>query len=169
MNKKNCWSSSIEWIETTMDLLTLKVIHARLHILIRQFIKYCVIFKEYVHACRNVGNNSDESALKEKFDIFDVNKDGNIDMEEFFFATNFLMISKRFVNITMDEVRHVFQDSEGSAARELLPLEDFIQKFREVGSTKSNESLTRAHQAFSKIAYSYKMANCGQNYKVVTL
>lgn len=157
-----------------MDLLTLKVIHAssapskELHTLIRQLVKYCYcsIFKEYVHACRNVGNNSDESALKEKFDIFDVNKDGNIDMEEFFFATNFLMISKRFVDITMDEVRHVFQDSEGSAGRELLPLQDFIQKFREVGSTKSNESLTRAHQAFSKIAYSYKMANCGQNYKV---
>ncbi len=43
------------------------------------------------------------------FELFDVDHDGSIDEKEFFFAMNFLGISKSFTKVGMDEVTIAFQ------------------------------------------------------------
>lgn len=43
------------------------------------------------------------------FELFDVDHDGSIDEKEFFFAMNFLGISKSFTKVGMDEVTTAFQ------------------------------------------------------------
>lgn len=83
-----------------------------------------ITLEEYVAGCRKNGNNAPAEALKEMFELFDIDHDGNIDEKEFFFATNFLGITKSFVKVGMDEVTSAFQqyDTNGDG---LISLEGF--------------------------------------------
>ncbi len=65
--------------------------------------------EEYIQGCRNNGNTATEESLKEMFELFDVDHDGHIDAKEFYFASNFLGISKSFVKVGMDQVAAAFQ------------------------------------------------------------
>jgi Ca2+-binding EF-hand superfamily protein len=47
-------------------------------------------FLEYVKACRQNGNASPESTLREAFKLFDLDNDGSIDFNEFASAMKFL-------------------------------------------------------------------------------
>jgi Ca2+-binding EF-hand superfamily protein len=85
--------------------------------------------EEYIQGCRKNGNSATDESLKEMFDLFDIDHDGNIDEKEFYFASNFLGISKSFVKVGMDEVTAAFQkyDTNGDG---LISLEgEFLCRF----------------------------------------
>ncbi len=46
--------------------------------------------KEYVDGCRKHGNTAETSVLHRVFDLFDVDKDGQIDEQEFYWALNYM-------------------------------------------------------------------------------
>ncbi len=59
----------------------------RIYLILINFIYFII---EYIEGCKVQGNNSDDSVLQKVFNLFDVDKDGRIDEQEFHWALTYL-------------------------------------------------------------------------------